>query len=149
MDLKVTEGGAGMPPEPNWMAMYSDPERADRAASYWADIVAEMKTAGTVAPVNGHSIKRLVIFRVEFDGAAMRVATNGRAKAGRGSKGQPKQVLSGEWTCMKQAAEVIQGIEAELGLSPRRRKMVGKVQRFQKKHTAATHYLKPVPESSL
>ncbi len=141
MELKTLSGGENAPPEPDWAAIYTDDIDQATAKEHWRAVVSEMREAGTVTVVNGHAIQRLIQFRIEFDRAARNVAEQGKIIRAKRTKAA---AINPEWTCMKQAGEAVADIEAELGLSPRRRSAVGKVQRAKRKITAADSYLKPV-----
>lgn len=139
--LTALPGGENLPPEPDWRAVYTDELDINAASQHWREIVGEMRESATIGITNGHAIQRLVHFRLEFDRAARNVAEQGkviRAKRTRTPQINP------EWTCMKQAGEAVSDLEAELGLSPRRRNAAGKVNRAKKRATASENYLKPV-----
>lgn len=131
-------GPTSGPVEPDWAAILTDELAQQTAKSYWAEIVAEMREAGTLAPANGHAIRRLVLFRIEFDESARLIGETGKIL--RAKKTAVPQI-SPQWTCMKQANEAAQSLEAELGLMPRRRSAAGKVQRGKRRETAADKYL--------
>jgi phage terminase small subunit len=141
MTLEAVSGGQNTPPEPNWAEIFTDDLDLAAAQEIWRGIINEMRDAGTLVVENGHAIRRLVLFRIEFDRAARNVAEQGKVIRAKRTK-TPQ--INPEWTCMKQAGEAVADIEAELGLSPRRRNAAAKVQRAKKKATAADNYLKSV-----
>lgn len=141
MEMKAVPGGENLPVEPDWTSIYTDEIDVVTAREHWRAIISEMREAGTVVLVNGHSIQRLIQFRLEFDRAARNVAEQGKVIRAKRTK---VALINPEWTCMKQAGEAVSDLEAELGLSPRRRNAAGKVVRAKKTQSAADRYLKPV-----
>lgn len=141
MALTQLEGGSGQPPEPDWSANYTDILEVTLARDEWGVVVREMTEAGTLCVANGHAIRRLVDFRVMYDRASRDLAENGAI--GRAKRSRVPQV-NPNWTVMRQAAEQIGSLEAELGLSPRRRTSAAKVQRKPKVTRSADAYLKPI-----
>lgn len=141
MALSQVEGGAGLPPEPEWSANYTDILDVELARAEWGVVVREMTEAGTLCVANGHAIKRLIDFRVIYERAARDLGENGAL--GRAKRSRVPQV-NPNWTIMRQAAEQIGTLEAELGLSPRRRNSAAKLQRRAKAQRPADAYLKPV-----
>lgn len=136
--ISIIDGGDGAPAEPDWSAVYSDVLDVEAASREWGLVVREMRDAGTLAAVNGHAIKRLVEFRVQYERAAKHVAEIGAIRpAKRAKTGQ----WNPYWTVMRQADEAIRAIEAELGISPVRRGRAVKVQRGKRTATAADRYL--------
>lgn len=138
MALTTIQGGDGRPPEPDWTTIFNDELDQLAAAEHWRAVVNEMHEAGTLAAVNAHTVKRLVLFYVEFDRSAREVAERG--KVTKTKSGVPQ--LNLEWTGMKQANEACTSLEAELGISPRRRNAAGKAQKSKRGATAAERYLK-------
>jgi phage terminase small subunit len=141
MDLRTIDGGDGLPPEPEWTLHYSDELDIKAARDEWGVVVREMQGAETLAVCNGHAIRRLVMFRVQFDRAANHVARFGAILPGKttGKGGQWNPF----WSVMRQADDKIRALEAEFGLAPRRRAAAVKVKRRMNRGTAADDYLGP------
>ncbi len=141
MALDVIAGGDGVPPEPNWRAIFG--RQADRtaAAEHWKSIVAEVRSAEKLAAANGHAILRLVVAYMTFDRSAKEVM-----KAGPVMKAAKTKVPTYNpwWTTMSNAASQAAAIEKELCISPRERNAGGKVARKAQKKTGAAAYLKTV-----
>ena len=119
MDLRTIEGGDGLPPEPDWARHYSDELDIVAAREERGVVVREMQSAETLAVANGHAIRRLVEFRIQWRRASEHVAEygaiiNGKT-TGKGGQWNP------HWSVMRQADDTIRALEAELGLAPRRR----------------------------
>lgn len=112
------DGGGGTPPEPDWSKTFADPLDASRAHEEWIGVINELKAANALTVANGHAVKRLVHFRVIYDRAADTVIAQGAVIPARRTK-VPSH--SAYWTALKQAAEAIASVEAELGLAPTRR----------------------------
>lgn len=141
MTLNVVEGGDGTPPEPDWSKIYSDGLDVALAHEHWINVVSELRSAGTLAVANGHSIKRLVEFRFQYERASQQVAEVGpviRAKRTKVPQYNP------HWIVMRQADQSITYLEAELGISPTRRGKAVKVQRGRSSTRASAAYLKSV-----
>lgn len=122
----VIDGGDGVPPEPNWTKLFKTIADREVASEIWQSVVGEMKSAGTLAVVNGRAIKRYVLFSIEFERQARAIATGGVIRKAPKTK---VPMVSPGWTIMKQAAEAAAALETELGISPRRRNSAGKVER--------------------
>jgi P27 family predicted phage terminase small subunit len=129
--LKLTEGDGGVPPEPNWNKIYQHDNKLEAAHRYWVGVINEMKRAGTITCECYHSIFRLVTLRIQYDECVVDVSVNGMmADVGREVPGNPYNPY---FTLQKQCATAIKELEAELGLSPRRRASATKVKNGEKK----------------
>ena len=125
--------------EPDWTALFTDAEDQAVASDQWSTLVEELTLAGTLAVANGHTMTRLVEFRIQYRKAARHVAQHGAILAAKRAKiGQ----WNPYWAVMRQADERIVVLEAKLGIDPVSRGRATKaVQRGQKKHKAADAYL--------
>ncbi|MGH0244377.1 P27 family phage terminase small subunit [Sinorhizobium meliloti] len=127
-------------PEPDWPSIYPDPAASVEAASQWGAVMADLSAAGTLADANGHTVRRLVEFRVQYGKAAKHVAEHGAILSGKRAKvGQ----WNPYWSAMQHADARIVVLEAKLGLDPLSRGKATKVARGKKKSRAADAYLKP------
>lgn len=144
MMTKITaiDGGEGLPPEPDWSQLFTDEFDLAVARYEWGIVTRELRDAGVLALANGHSIRRLVEFRVQYERSAKHVAEKGSILAPTSKKAKTGQ-WNPHWSVMRQADESIRVLEAELGLAPTRRGRTTKVQRGQKTKRAADNYLKP------
>lgn len=141
MSFPTIEGGDGVPAEPDWTSIFVDELDIAEAHEHWGITIRELREANTLATANGHSIKRLVEFRVQYERSSRHVAEHGPVLKGKRAKvGQ----WNPHWSVMRQADESIRVLEAELGLAPVRRSKATQVQRGKKKTCAADAYLKPV-----
>lgn len=139
--LRTVKGGEGIPPEPDWGLLYHDDLDLQIASDYWRVVVTEMKEMQILTVANGPAIKRLVMFHVEFERQARSVGEDGVIRHAKKTK-VPQ--VHPSWGVMKQAAEAAATLEAELGISPRRRNNVGKVQKKARPATAADEFIRPV-----
>jgi P27 family predicted phage terminase small subunit len=126
------------PPEPDWRSIYTDDDDLAIASAAWKDVVTEMSAAGTLTVGNGHAIKRLVQFVVQYERASRQVAETGAVTKAKRTK-VPQ--YSPYWIVMRQSDDSIRVAEAELGITPLRRSKAGKVNRVQKAPRAADKFL--------
>lgn len=141
MTLETVHGGDGIPPEPDWASVYQDVLDQALAHEEWGIVLREMQEMQTIAMANGHAIKRLVMFRIQYERAARDVAENGpvvKAKKTRVPQYNP------HWIVMRQADDAIRSLEGELGIAPLRRGRAGKATKKTKVARAADRYLRPV-----
>ncbi|MER9883111.1 P27 family phage terminase small subunit [Mesorhizobium sp. M0118] len=129
--------------EPDWSAAYPTLSDVADAAEHWRTVTAELAAAGTLADANGHTVRRLVEFRVQYGKSAKHVAEHGalltskRAKVGQWNP---------HWSAMQQADARIVVLESKLGLDPLSRGKTTKVARGKKTARAADAYLKSASE---
>lgn len=141
MAFEAVAGGDGTPPEPDWSALYVDELDLAAAKSHWGSTVRDLRESGTLSVANGHAIRRLVEFRIQYERAARHVAENGPIIAAkRAQTGQ----FNPYWAVMKHADEAIRILEAELGIPPVRRGRATKVKRAEKVQRASDKYLQSV-----
>jgi P27 family predicted phage terminase small subunit len=134
-------GGDGAPPEPDWSALFDDDLDRVSAAEHWSATIRELRAEATLTIANGHAIRRLVEFRVQYQRAARHVAEHGAIlKASKAKIGQ----FNPYWAVMKHASDEIRLLEAELGIAPVRRSRATKVKREKKSERASDRYLNPV-----
>lgn len=143
LPVTVIDGGDGLPPEPDWPAIYDDDIDSSFAHEVWGRVVREMRGRDILADINGLQIKRYVQACVLHEVASRHVVEYGAVIAAP-KTGTPQ--YSPWWSVMKDADGRASVHEAELGISPRRRAGASKVQRGNKKATAADKYLKAVPK---
>jgi P27 family predicted phage terminase small subunit len=139
--LQGIAGGEGVPSEPDWSLIYKGADDVTVAHEEWGVVVREMQESGTITVANGHAIRRLVEFRVQYGRASGIVARQGaivQAKRTRVPQINPY------WVIMRQADEALKVLEAELGLAPVRRGRAAKVKREKRSERASDRYLKPV-----
>lgn len=140
--LTATNGGDGSPPEPDWRTLFSDADDIATAHDQWGVVLRELRDTGTVTVANGHSIRRLVDFRVQYERASRHVAEHGAIMVTSNKKAKVGQ-WNPYWSVMRHADESIRATEAELGIAPTRRGKAVKVQRAKKATRPADNYLRP------
>lgn len=128
---------------PDWSTMFPDSQDAAEAGDQWRAVMADLQAAGTLADANGHTVIRLVEFRVQYRKAARHVAEHGTILTSKRAKvGQWNPF----WSAMQQADARIVVLESKLGLDPVSRGKTTKVARGKKVSRAADAYLKPASE---
>lgn len=131
-DVIEIEGGDGVPPEPNWRTIFGRAADREAAASYWRDVVSELRGAEKLAVANAHSIKRLVVAYVMYDLSAKEVARSGPViKAAK--TGVP--TYNPWWSTMSNADSQAAALEKALCVSPRDRGTGAKVEKKARRTT--------------
>jgi hypothetical protein len=77
VSFAAIQGSDGKPPEPDWRTIFSNEDDLAIATEAWGFVVRELGEAGTLALANGHAIRRLVEFRVQYERASRQVAERG------------------------------------------------------------------------
>jgi P27 family predicted phage terminase small subunit len=136
----VIIGGDGEPEEPNWRLIYSNEDDFEAAHIEWGNVVRELRECQTLSFANGHAIRRLVDFRVQYERAARHVAEHGPVFAPKSKRSKQGQ-WNPQWGVMRHCEESIRHLESELGISPIRRGRAAKVQKRDRKARASDAYL--------
>ncbi|PTQ12948.1 hypothetical protein CLG96_02055 [Sphingomonas oleivorans] len=141
--MNVIEGTGLIVEEPVWSLLLSDPLEIEVAKQHWRRVTVEMRDRDLLSPSNGHAIQRLVLAYVIYDRCSREVADSGAVL--KPKRGSPRAIarLSPHFQAMREAANDAATLEAELGLSPRRRNGVGKVAKKVTRTTGADAFLKP------
>lgn len=142
--MDVIDGSGVIVPEPNWGLLLTDELEIESAVEYWRLVTTEMRERNILSPTNRHAIQRLIMAYVIHDRESRSVAEQGAVL--KPKRGNPKSIarISPHFTAMREAGSDAAQIEAELGLSPRRRNAAGKVEKKTKVARASDTYLKPV-----
>lgn len=142
--MNVVPGTGDIVPEPHWRMLLTDDLEISAAAEHWRRISSEMKERDILSPSNGHAVQRLVLSYVIYDRCSREVAENGAVL--KPKRGNPKAIarLSPHFQAMREAASDAAALEAELGLSPRRRSTAAKVVKKARAARASDAYLRPV-----
>ena len=142
--MHAIDGGQQIVTEPDWQAVYSDDLDIAFAHDEWRILVDALTEAGTLAKENARMMERCIDFRIAYEKAKRVVAEKGMViPPKRGSKAAIARP-SPHWHAMREAANDLDRIEGELGLPPRRRGSVTKVDRRQRAKQAADAYLRPI-----
>jgi P27 family predicted phage terminase small subunit len=139
--MDVIEGTGAIVPEPDWESLFSDVLEVGAAREHWRIITTELKDRHLLAAANGHAIQRLVCAYLMFDRMYRHVAEAGPVMKPR--RGNTKAIarVSPYFTAMREAGSDAASLEAELGLSPRRRGAAVKAERKQRKQRPSDDYL--------
>lgn len=142
--MNVVEGTGSVIPEPHWRMLLNDDLEIEAASEYWRTVTTEMRERTILSPTNRHAIQRLIMAYLTFDRCSRIVAEQGAVT--KPKRGNPKAIarLSPHFTAMREAGNDAAQIEAELGLSPRRRASAAKVEGKKRAARASDTYLKPV-----
>lgn len=142
--MNVVQGSGLIVPEPHWSMLLTDPLEIEAAGDHWRRITAEMRERNILAASNGHAIQRLILSYLLFDRCSRQVAESGAVTAPkRGVKSAIARV-SPHFTAMREAASDAASLEAELGLSPRRRAGAAKVAAKTRSERSSDAYLRTV-----
>jgi len=138
--MNVIEGTGAVVVEPDWTKLFDDEIEQAAAKEHWRIVTTELRDRQLLAAANGHSIQRLVCSYLMFDRMYREVAETGVVMKPR--RGNTKAIarISPYFTAMREAGSDAATLEAELGISPRRRGAVTKVDRKQAKARAADAY---------
>lgn len=142
--MNVIDGGAQVVAEPDWSQVYTDSLDLAFARDEWRGLVQALTAAGTLAPENARMMERCIDFRIAYERAKRVVAEKGLVVPPRRGNKTAIARPSPYWHAMREAASDLDRIEGELGLPPRRRGSVTKVDRKQRARTAADAYLRPI-----
>ncbi|QQN73944.1 P27 family phage terminase small subunit [Croceicoccus sp. YJ47] len=144
--MNAVEGTGGIVAEPDWALLLSDGLEQEAASGHWRRVTNEMRDRDTLAASNAHAVQRLVLSYILYDRCSRDVAENGAVT--KPKRGNPKAIarLSPYFQAMREAGSDAERLEADLGLTPRRRSSVTKVQKRTERKTASANYLKPVAQ---
>lgn len=139
--MNVIEGTGIIVVEPDWESLFSDVLEIASAKEHWRVVTTELRDRQLLAAANGHSIQRLVCAYLMFDRMYREVAETGVAVKPR--RGNTKAIarVSPYFTAMREAGSDAATLEAELGISPRRRGTAVKAERKQRRERAADAYI--------
>jgi P27 family predicted phage terminase small subunit len=142
--MDVVQGTGEIVPEPHWRMLLTDDLEIEAAGEYWRLVTTEMRERNTLSPTNRHAIQRLVLAYINYDRSSRDVAENGAVTKPR--RGNTKAIarVSPHFTAMREAGSDAAALEAELGLSPRRRNTAAKIERKARSARASDNYLRPV-----
>lgn len=141
-------GTGELVPEPHWRMLLTDDLEIEAAGEYWRLVTTEMRDRQTLSPTNRHAIQRLVLAYINFDRSSREVAEHGAVTKPR--RGNTKAIarISPYFTAMREAGTDAAQLEAELGLSPRRRAAATKVERKARSARASDSYLSAVNKTA-
>lgn len=140
--MEVIEGTGSIVSEPDWDLLFTDVLEVEAAREHWRVITTELKDRQLLTAANTHSIQRLVCAYLMFDRMYRHVAENGVVS--KPKRGNPKAIarITPHYTAMREAGSDATALEAELGISPRRRGAAVKAERKRRKERASDAYLR-------
>lgn len=138
--MNLIEGTGAIVVEPDWSKLFDDDMEQAAAREHWRIVTTELRERQLLAAANGHSIQRLVCAYLMFDRMYREVAENGVVTKPRRGNSKAIARISPYFTAMREAGSDAAALEAELGISPRRRGSATKVDRKQVKPRAADAY---------
>jgi len=141
--MDVFDGTGEIVEEPNWGKLLKDRKELYAAKEYWRVITTELRERTLLSPSNRHAIQRLVMAYVVFDRSSLIVAEEGAVLPP--APDNPKAIsrISPHVNVMRDAATDATNLEAELGLSPRRRAGAAKVAKKDKVTRASDKFFQP------
>jgi P27 family predicted phage terminase small subunit len=142
--MNVIENTGALVPQPDWESLFSDVLEIAAAREHWRVVSTELRERQLLSQGNAHALQRLVVAYVLYDRAAREVAENGAVTKPKRGNSRAIARTSPHFTVMREAASDAASLEAEFGLSPRRRAAAGKVQNGKKAPRAADGYLSAV-----
>jgi P27 family predicted phage terminase small subunit len=139
--MDVIEGTGAIVPEPDWQSLFSDVLEIAAAKEHWRIITTELRDRQLLAAANGHAIQRLVCAYLMHDRMYREVAETGVVSKPRRGNNKAIARISPYFTAMREAGSDAAALEAELGISPRRRGAAVRAERRVKRERAADAYL--------
>jgi P27 family predicted phage terminase small subunit len=139
--MDVIEGTGAIVPEPDWESLFSDVLEIAAAKEHWRIITTELRDRHLLAAANGHAIQRLVCAYLMHDRMYRHVAEAGPVMKPRRGNSKAIARISPYFATMREAGSDASTLEAELGISPRRRGSVTKAERKQHRNRASDGYL--------
>jgi P27 family predicted phage terminase small subunit len=132
MSVFSIDGTGEIVAEPDWESLFNDVLEIMQAQEHWRRITTELKERALMSPGNAHALQRLVVAYVLYDRSLREVAENGAVT--RPKRGNPKAIArtSPHFVAMREMASDAAVLEAEFGLSPRRRSAATKADKKTK-----------------
>lgn len=140
--MDVIEGTGAIVVEPDWSTLLDDGLEIEAAKEHWRIITTEMRDRQILSPANGPSVKNLVLAYILRDRHMRQVAENGSVTKPRRGNSKAIARISPFHTAAREWLDEAMKLEAALGISPRNRGSVSKVEKKQRQARAADAYLK-------
>jgi P27 family predicted phage terminase small subunit len=143
MSVVSIDGTGEIVAEPDWESLFNDVLEIMQAQEHWRRITTELKERALMSPGNAHALQRLVVAYVLYDRSLREVAENGAVT--RPKRGNPKAIArtSPHFVAMREMASDAAVLEAEFGLSPRRRSAATKADKKTKVSRASDEFTRP------
>jgi len=139
--MDVIEGSGSIVVEPDWQGLFNDELEIVAAREHWRIVTTELKDRQLLVAANGHSIQRLVCAYLMFDRMYREVAETGVVMKPRRGNSKAIARISPYFTAMREAGSDAAALEAELGISPRRRGSAVKAEKKHRRERASDGYL--------
>lgn len=143
MSVFSIDGSGEIAPQPDWSSLFSDELEIAAAMEHWRRITTELRDRALMSAGNAHALQRLVVAYVLYDRSLREVAEHGAVT--RPKRGNPKAIArtSPHFSAMRELSSDAAVLEAEFGLSPRRRSGATKAERTKRTARAADEFAKP------
>ncbi len=142
--MNVVDGTGAMVAEPDWEGLFPDVLEVAAAREHWRRITVELRDRSLISAGNEHGLLRLVAAYVLYDRSLRQVAEQGVVLKPKRGNSRAIARTSPHFAAMRELASDAAVLEAEFGLSPRRRSSATKAQNGKKAPRSADSYLKPV-----
>lgn len=142
MSVVGIDGTGEIVPPPDWTSLFNDELETAAADEHWRRITTELKDRALMAPGNAHALQRLVVAYVLYDRALREVAENGAVTKPKRGNTRAIARTSPHFTVMREMASDAAVLEAEFGLSPRRRSTATKAERAKKVVKPSDEFIK-------
>lgn len=142
--MNLIENTGDIVQEPDWTSLFSDVMEVAAAHEHWRVLITELRERGLLSSANAHMVQRLVASYTVYDRATRQVAEHGAVVKPKKGSSRAIPRLSPYFTAMREANSDATALEAELGVSPRRRSSAGKAERKASLPRASDRYLKSV-----
>ncbi|NGP18911.1 P27 family phage terminase small subunit [Devosia aurantiaca] len=119
--MKLVEDTGSIVEQPDWESLFNDELEIGAVTEHWRRVTTELRDRKLLAAGNVHALQRLVVAYVLYDRSLREVAEHGAVT--KPKRGNPKAIArtSPHFAAMRELASDAAVLEAEFGLSPRRR----------------------------
>lgn len=140
--MNLVEETGSIVPEPDWESLFSDVLEISSAAEHWRRITVELRDRKLMAAGNAHALQRLVVAYVLYDRSLREVAEHGAVTKPKRGNARAIARTSPHFAAMREMASDAAVLEAEFGLSPRRRSAATPAERKTKVVRASDEFTK-------
>jgi P27 family predicted phage terminase small subunit len=127
--MNLVEDTGSIVEQPDWESLFNDELEIGAATEHWRRITTEMRDRSLLAPGNAHALQRLVVAYVLYDRSLREVAEHGAVTKPKRGNSRAIARTSPHFTAMRELASDAAALEAEFGLSPRRRSAATKAEK--------------------
>jgi P27 family predicted phage terminase small subunit len=141
--MNLVEDTGSIVAEPDWQSLFSDVLEVGQAHEHWRRVTTELKDRALLSPGNAHALQRLVVAYVLYDRSLREVAENGAVTKPKRGNSRAIARTSPHFAAMRELSSDAAVLEAEFGLSPRRRSAATAAPRKQRVPKASDEFTKP------